>query len=92
MEERKRYIKVGAVVFNSNAGFGQDSFPDIKAKVLGVVGPSARIQVEDNMVLSVLPVFKLINPGIRFVNRNNKIFVFFFMGLVSSQMNCALTI
>ena len=59
MKERNWDIESGSVVLVWRACLGQNRFSGIEAQVLCVVGEGARVEVEDDMVESSIPVLQL---------------------------------
>lgn len=54
-EERDGDIEAGPEVLAVEAGLGQHGVADVKTQLLGVIGPRARIQVEDEVVAAAVP-------------------------------------
>ena len=53
--ERQRHVESAPVLLIRNAGFGQHGLAKVKAQILEIVWPRARVQVEHKMVLAIVP-------------------------------------
>ena len=53
--ERQRHVESTPVLLIRNAGFGQHGVAKVKAQILEIIWPRARVQVEDKVVLAIVP-------------------------------------
>ena len=57
-KQRKRNVKTISEFLNWKASFGYDGLSHIKFEFINIIRPCARVLVEDDVVLSVVPVRK----------------------------------
>lgn len=63
MEERKRNVKVGPEARNGRARLREDGVAGVEAeRLLGVVGPRARVQIENDVVAAAVPERQPLQP------------------------------